>query len=97
MRKYNCVFSISIEFFLAIFCKNIFYNEKSSSLLVFVLALNGCDDGNLIQEDINFEDVTTESCFTNDLIYKNDKEALILDIPTSSFTTEPSTCRAPNY
>jgi hypothetical protein len=48
--------------------------------LLFLLALNGCDDGNLIQEDINFEDVTTESCSTNDLIYKlNDKEALILD------------------
>jgi hypothetical protein len=87
---------ISIVNFLAIFVKIYFTMKRVLSLLVFVLALNGCDDGNLIQEDINFEDVTTESCSTNDLIYKlNDKEALILDIPTTSFTTEPSTVGAP--
>lgn len=59
--------------------------------MVFVLVLNGCDDGNLIQEDINFEDITTQSCGTNDVIYKiKEKEALLLEIPKSSFTNEPS-------
>jgi hypothetical protein len=70
--------------------------KRVLSLLVFVLLLNGCDDGNLIQEDIDFEDVTTQSCTDNNLIYKlNDKEALILDIPSTSFTTEPSATDTP--
>lgn len=64
--------------------------------MVFVLALNGCDDGNLIQEDINFEDITTQSCGTNDVIYKlKEKEALLVEIPQSSFTNEPSLADTP--
>jgi hypothetical protein len=65
--------------------------KRVLSLLVFAWALNGCDDGNLIQEDINFEDATTQSCSTNNIIYKlNDKEALLLEIPQTSFKNEPS-------
>jgi hypothetical protein len=37
--------------------------------MAFVLVLNGCDDGDLIQEDINFQDIATTS-FTNDIIFK---------------------------
>ena len=65
--------------------------KRVLSLLVFAWALNGCDDGNLIQEEINFEDATTQSCSTNNIIYKlNDKEALLLEIPQTSFKNEPS-------
>jgi len=64
--------------------------------MVFVLALNGCDDGDLIQEDINFEDINTQSCGTNDVIYKlKEKEALLLEIPKSSFMNEPSSTGTP--
>jgi hypothetical protein len=52
---------ISIVNFFSYFAKNIFYDEKSSRPIGFVLALNGCDDGNLIQEDINFEDIATQA------------------------------------
>jgi hypothetical protein len=38
--------------------------------MAFVLVLNGCDDGDLIQEDINFQDIATTSCTTNDIIFK---------------------------
>jgi hypothetical protein len=41
-----------------------------------VLVLTGCDDGNLIQEDINFQDIATASCTTNDIIFAKRKEAL---------------------
>ncbi len=60
--------------------------------MIFVMLLNGCDDGDLIQEDISFEDVeTTQSCSNNNLIYKlKDQEALILDIPATTFTDEDS-------
>jgi hypothetical protein len=43
--------------FLTIFVKN--FDERFLSLLAFVLVLNGCDDGDLIQEDINFQDIAT--------------------------------------
>jgi hypothetical protein len=38
-----------------------------------VLVLNGCDDGDLIQEDINFQDIATTSCTTT-LFYFQTKE-----------------------
>jgi hypothetical protein len=34
--------------------------KRFLSLLAFVLVLNGCDDGDLIQEDINFQDIASK-------------------------------------
>jgi hypothetical protein len=66
--------------------------KRIVSLLVFAFLLNGCDDGDLIQETINFEDVTTQSCSTNEIIYKlRDNEALIVEIKNVVFRTETST------
>ena len=60
--------------------------KRVLSLLIFVLILNGCDDGDLIQEDINFEDVTAQKCTTNSIIYKlKDSEALILEATGVTF------------
>jgi hypothetical protein len=65
--------------------------KRFIGVLVCVFALNGCDDGNLILETINFEDATTQSCTTNDILYKlKEKEALLLEIPKSSFVNEPT-------
>lgn len=65
-------------------------------MLVFVLLLNGCDDGNLTLETISFENTTTQSCSTNNLIYKlKDKEALLLEIPQTTFVNEPTDSDAP--
>ncbi|RKS98588.1 hypothetical protein [Flavobacterium sp. 123] len=65
--------------------------KKVVSLLFFLFVLNSCDDGNLVQEDITFENTATQSCSTNNIIYKlKDKEALILEIPESSFINEPT-------
>jgi hypothetical protein len=71
------------------FCKkNIFYDEKSSKPNGFVLILNACDDGNGTQEEINFEDITTQSCNTNDdVIYKLKKEALLVKFKSSLQTS----------
>ena len=70
--------------------------KRVLSLLVFALLLNGCDDGNLTQEDINFETVTTQNCSTNNIIYKlKEKEALLVEIPATSFTNEPSLTNTP--
>lgn len=65
--------------------------KRFLGLLICVLAFNSCDDGDLILEDINFEDVDTQSCDTNDIIYKlKEKEALLLEIPKSVFVNEPT-------
>jgi hypothetical protein len=69
MQSYDQLFSnINCQFF-AIFCKNIFYDEKSSKPNGFVLILNACDDGNLTQEAINFEDITTQTAIPM-ILYK---------------------------
>lgn len=73
----------------SIFVTNIIKMKRVVSLLVFALLLNGCDDGDLIQEDISFEDVDTQKCTTNDIIYKlKDSEALILEVLGFTFPTE---------
>jgi hypothetical protein len=56
------------------------------------LVIHSCDDGNLIQEDISFESVTTTQSCTNGIIYKlKDQEALLPDIPATTFTNETAT------
>tara|TARA_R110000868_G_scaffold134360_6_gene346318 strand:+ start:1140 stop:2087 length:948 start_codon:yes stop_codon:yes gene_type:complete len=66
--------------------------KKIISLLLIAFAINSCDDGNLIQENISFEDVeAVESC-TNGIIYKlKDQESLLLDVPEETFVNETST------
>ena len=73
----------------SIFVTNTKKMKRVVSLLVFALLLNGCDDGDLIQEDISFEDVATQNCTTNNIIYKlKDTEALILEVVGFTFPTE---------
>ena len=64
--------------------------KKVLNLLLLVALLTACDDGDLTQEDISFEDITdTQSCTNNNIIYKlKDQEALILEIPKTNFTTD---------
>ena len=60
-------------------------------ILICALAFNSCDDGDAILEDINFDDVNTQSCSTNNILYKlKEKEALLLEIPKSVFVNEPT-------
>jgi len=60
-------------------------------VLICTLALNSCDDGDLTMETIDFEDVDTQSCSTNNILYKlKEKEALLLEIPKSTFVNEPT-------
>jgi len=81
----------SIGIFFTIFARNILKMKRVFSLLVFVLLLNGCDDGNLTLETIDFEDATTQTCSVNNIIYKlKEKEALLLEIPKTTFVNEPS-------
>jgi hypothetical protein len=59
--------------------------------LICAFAFNGCDDGNLSLETINFDDVATLNCTDNNIIYKlKEKEALLLEIPKTTFVNNPT-------
>ena len=65
--------------------------KRFLGILICALAFNSCDDGDLILEDINFDDVDTQSCSTNNILYKlKEKEALLLEISKSVFVNEPT-------
>ena len=65
--------------------------KRFLGILICALAFNSCDDGDLILEDINFDDVKIQSCSTNNIFYKlKEKEALLLEIPKSVFVNEPT-------
>ena len=70
--------------------------KRVIGLLSIAFVIYSCDDGNLIQEDISFESVTaTQSC-SNGIIYKlKDKEALLLEVPASTFVNETSAAGSP--
>jgi hypothetical protein len=70
--------------------------KKILGLLLLVSLLNACDDGDLILETINFEEATTKSCTSNNILYRlNEKEALLLEIDKTIFQSEPTTVNSP--
>jgi len=63
--------------------------KKIIGLFALMLTLNGCDDGDITIEEIDFEDVTAVYCEQNNLLYKiKDNEALLIQIknPDTYFT-----------
>jgi len=71
--------------------------KKYASLLLLALFLNGCDDGDLTIETIEFADVTATSCdTTNTLLYKlKTQEALLLQLPSGDLINNPTKDGAP--
>ncbi len=72
--------------------------KKYASLLLFALLLNGCDDGDLTVETIDFAEVTSTSCdpLTNTLIYKlKPQESLLLNMPAGTIIDEPTPINDP--
>ena len=71
--------------------------KKYACLLLFALLLNGCDDGDLTVETIDFADVASTSCdTTSTLIYKlKSQESLLLQLPPKSIQNQPTPDGAP--
>ncbi len=64
--------------------------------LIIGILLQSCDDGNLTQEVINFDTVPAQSCVNNNIIFKiKGQEALLLQIPSNTFTDEPTAVGSP--
>lgn len=75
----------------SIFALNSKKMKRFLVVLVCVLALNSCDDGDLTIENIDLDTAVTKSCSDNNVIYKlNKQEALLLEIPNTLFTNEPT-------
>ncbi|MBS7232978.1 hypothetical protein KHA90_18310 [Flavobacterium psychroterrae] len=60
--------------------------KKYASLILFALLLNGCDDGDLTVDTIDFDDttITSQTCdpLTNNLIYRlKPQESLLIQLP----------------
>lgn len=65
--------------------------KRFLGILICTIALSSCDDGNLVVDKIDFSAVPTQSCTTNNLLYKlNENESLILNIPSSTFANNPT-------
>ncbi|MBK0368858.1 hypothetical protein [Flavobacterium agrisoli] len=69
--------------------------KKIFCIAFLTLVLNGCDDGNLNVDTINFEDASVQSC-TNGIIYKlNENESMLLQMPEGAIVDEPSETNTP--
>lgn len=67
--------------------------KKYACLLVFALFLNGCDDGDLKVDTIDFDDpsITGQTCnpLTNSLIYKiKSQESLLIQLPDNTLLND---------
>lgn len=63
--------------------------KKIFGLLVCLLLLSSCDDGDLVVETFNFDNVSIQKCSDRDPLFKiNGQELLLLDIPSSFFPNE---------
>lgn len=70
--------------------------KKGFYLLLITLLFLNCSDGDLSQEVISFDSVATQSCSSNGILYKiKEQEALLIQIPSSTFTNEPTIAGSP--
>lgn len=71
--------------------------KKYACLLFFALLLNGCDDGNLTVDSIDFDTVASTNCdTTNTLLYKlKDRESLLLQLAPGSLINNPTPAGQP--
>lgn len=74
--------------------------KKYASLLLFALLLNGCDDGDLTVDTIDFEDpaILAQTCnpLTNTLIYKiKSQESLLIQVPENTFVNDATPANVP--
>lgn len=65
--------------------------KRFLGILLCIFALTGCDDGDLVVDNIDFADAPTNSCPDNNLLFKlKQSEALVLNIPEETFVNNPT-------
>lgn len=72
-----------------IFVPNKEIMKRFLGILSCVIAFSACDDGDLIVDTINFDEVATSTCPENNLLFKlKEGESLILNIPKETFVED---------
>lgn len=62
------------------------------TVLLSLMIITSCDDGDIIEDTFNFESVTIQKCSNSNVLYKiNDKESLIFSAPETYFSNEVQT------
>ena len=70
--------------------------KKIIVLLASVFMLQACDDGDITLESFNFDTVAVQNCPTNDLVYKiNRNELLLISVPETNFPNEVTVVGSP--
>ena len=70
--------------------------KRFIGILSCVIAFAACDDGDLIVDTINFDEVVTSTCSENNLLFKlKEGESLILNIPEETFEEDATEDNAP--
>ncbi|MDA6069775.1 hypothetical protein NJT12_09105 [Flavobacterium sp. AC] len=74
--------------------------KKYACLLVFALLLNGCDDGDLTVDTIDFDDptISSQTCntLTNSLVYRlKSQESLLIQLPDNMIINDVTLPGAP--
>ena len=63
--------------------------KRILGVLMLLLFITSCDDGNLTVDVIDFSEVSIQKCSDKDVLYKvKDSEMLILEIPSTTFTAD---------
>lgn len=72
--------------------------RKYASLLLLALLLNGCDDGDITVNEVDFETIAAQHCTEeNLLVYKlKAQESLLLQVAQNTFENEPTPENDPN-
>lgn len=62
------------------------------TVLLSLMIITSCDDGDIIEDTFNFESATIQKCSNSNVLYKiNDKESLIFNAPETYFSNEVQT------
>lgn len=70
--------------------------KKLFGLLVCALLLSSCDDGDIVLQSFNFNNVAIQKCSDKEVLFKiNKEEMLLLDIPAVYFPNEITPDGAP--
>lgn len=70
--------------------------KRFIGILSCVIAFAACDDGDLIVDTINFDEVATSTCSENNLLFKlKEGESLILNVPEETFLDDATEANVP--
>jgi hypothetical protein len=95
IRFWHVKFTEQIKYY--IFVQNKIIMKRFIGILCCSIAFSACDDGDLVVDTINFDEITTSTCGdTNNLLFKlKESESLILNVPAENFKEDATAENTP--